>query len=418
MLWETEEHQSKDSIQRFVEEPKDLEQKLLPYDIVGSIAHVEMLSSQGYMSETESAEVKQELKALYDERPQVEGEDVHTFIEESVTAGTEAGKKIHTGRSRNDQVVLDTHLYMKDALVEVALNAVAVAKELEEFGETSNKLIPGYTHQQQAMPSSTGLWASSFIDALVDDLHMLESVFKVVDSNPLGGAASYGASLDIDREKTTELLGFDRTQDNPIYAVGSRGKMELMAVQALNHIMLDMQKLSEDVINFSEDQQIFELPDRYTTGSSIMPQKKNPDILEMVRAKAEEVNAAEQSIRGIIGKLPSGYNKDSQATKKHLFAAFQDTQESLEVLSDLIGSLQVSDSFSVKDEVFAAYTANKKVEDGTAFRDAYKQTKDQESYEKFSDPPEPQNQSYSDTAEAWRQKQEEFQNVKEQVLNL
>jgi Argininosuccinate lyase len=418
MLWETNQHSSKDSVQRFVEEPKRLEQKLLPYDVIGNLAHVEMLESEGYMSEEEAEAAKRELKNIYNQEPKVESEDVHTFVEERVTEKTEAGKKIHTGRSRNDQVVLDTHLYMKEAAIETGLEIIELAEALEDFSKNHNQTVPGYTHQQQAMPSSTGLWASSFVDALVDDLRMLESVFDLIDKSPLGGAASYGTSLDIDREMTADLLGFKEVQQNPIYAVGGRGKKELMLLQSLNHVMLDMQKLSEDVINFSEDQQIFRIPDRFTTGSSIMPQKKNPDILEMVRAKAEEVNAAELATRGVIGKLPSGYNKDSQATKKHLFSGVQNTKESLEVLSSLIESLQLSENFSMNEDVFAAYTANRKVEEGASFRDAYTDTKEQQTYETFSETPAPKNQTYSEMAKSWKRKQREFEDTKERVLGL
>jgi argininosuccinate lyase len=418
MLWETEETQSKSSVQKFIEEPKELEQKLLSYDILGNLAHVEMLKQQDYMTEEEADKVKQELKQLYENQPKVKEEDVHTFVEEKVTEETEAGGKIHTGRSRNDQVVLDTHLYMKEASIEIALEAFELIKELEKFAEEQNQLIPGYTHQQQAMPSSTGLWASSFIDALIDDLKMMESVFQITDQNPLGSAAAYGTSLEIDREKTTELLGFEKKQQNPIYAVGSRGKKELMLLQALNHLMLDIQKLSEDLINFSEDQQIFEIPDEYTTGSSIMPQKKNPDILEMARAKAEEVNAAENAVRGIIAKLPSGYNKDSQATKKHLFEAEETTSNTLEMMSELISQLKTSDNFELKEEVFAAYTANQKVEEGVPFREAYKQVKKEKDYKKDLEPKQPQYQDYSGLKKSWKQKQKDFEETKDRLLSL
>lgn len=418
MIWETEEHQSKSSVQKFIEEPKQLEQKLLPYDILGNLAHVEMLKEQGYMEEKEAEEVKEELKYLHEKQPQIHGEDVHTYVEQEVTGKTEAGKKIHTGRSRNDQVVLDTHLYMKNACIEIALKTVELIKELENLVEKQNKLIPGYTHQQQAMPSSTGLWASSFIDALCDDLKMLEAVFEIIDQNPLGAAASYGTSLEIDQDRTTELLGFKEKQENPINSVGSRGKKELMLVQALNHLMLDIQKLSEDLINFSEDQQIFEIPEDYTTGSSIMPQKKNPDILEMARAKAEEVNSSEQAIRGVIGKLPSGYNKDSQATKKHLFEAIETVSNTLEIMSELIEELEVSDKFELKDEIFAAHTANQKVEEGTAFRDAYRRVKKEQEYEKDLKPKKPVFQEYKGLENSWKQKQKDFEKTKTRLLNL
>lgn len=400
---------------QFTTEQEGLEKKILPYDILGNLAHIKVLKKQGYMTEVELEIVEQELKQLKDYKGAIEAEDVHTFVEEKVTKKTDAGKKIHTGRSRNDQVFLDTRLLMKDSSIELAEKTLELVKTIEEFAEEKNELMPGYTHQQQAMPSSTGLWASSFADALVDDLKLLKGSYEVFDQNPLGAAASYGTNLDIDREKTTELLGFDSVQKNPIYC-GSRGKHELMLVQALNHVMMDLQKMTEDIINFSEDQQVFELPDEFCTGSSIMPQKKNPDTLEMVRAKAEEVNASTQAIHGVISKLPSGYNKDSQQTKKHLVQSIETVSQTLEIMTAFISELEVSDNFEVKDEVYAAYTANQKVEQDIPFRDAYMQVKESKEYEKSKKIKEPKMQSYSEIESYWEKQKQQFNAAKENLL--
>ncbi|MFB6145490.1 MAG: argininosuccinate lyase [Candidatus Nanohaloarchaea archaeon] len=415
MLWETEDDSTNSKTMQFTTEQEGIEQKMLPYDILGNLAHIKMLQQQDYMTQEELEAVEQELKHLYDYNGKIEAEDVHTFVEEKVTEKTDAGKKIHTGRSRNDQVFLDTRLLMKDSSIDIAEKTLDLIKTIEGFAEKKNQLMPGYTHQQQAMPSSTGLWASSFADALVDDLKLLKGSYEVFDQNPLGAAASYGTSLDIDREKTTDLLGFNSVQENPIYC-GSRGKHELMLVQALNQIMMDLQKMAEDIINFSEDQQVFELPDEFCTGSSIMPQKKNPDTLEMVRAKAEEVNASTQSIHGVISKLSSGYNKDSQQTKKHLIKSIETVIETLEIMTAFISELEVSDNFEIKDEVYAAYTANQKVEEGMPFRDAYMQVKKSEEYVKSKNIKEPKMQSYSEIESYWETQKQQFNTAKENLL--
>jgi len=415
MLWETEEDSANSQTMSFTTEEDGLEKKLLPYDILGNLAHVKMLKEQGYMTEEELEEVERELKNLYKYNGEIGAEDVHTFVEEKVTEKTEAGKKIHTGRSRNDQVFLDTRLLMKSSGIEIGLKGVELIKAIEKFAEEENKLMPGYTHQQQAMPSSTGLWASSFADALIDDLKLLKNSHQIFDQNPLGAAASYGTSLDINREKTTKLLEFDSVQENPIYC-GNRGKQELMMLQALNHVMLDLQKMAEDIINFSEDQQVFKLPDEFCTGSSIMPQKKNPDTLEMVRAKAEEVNASQQAVQGIISKLPSGYNKDTQQAKKHLINSIETVIETLEIMNALISELDVADNYEVKDDVYAAYTANQKVEADVPFREAYSQVKEEQDYIKHDKVKDPKSQSYEGLEGFWKEEKQELEEVKTNLL--
>ncbi len=415
MLWKAEEDSASSQTMSFTTEEDGLEEKILPYDILGNLAHVKMLQEQAYMTEEELGKVEKELKNLYSYDEEINAEDVHTFVEEKVSEETNAGKKIHTGRSRNDQVSLDTRLLMKDSSIEIGLKAVKLVKAIEQFAEEKNELMPGYTHQQQAMPSSTGLWASSFADALVDDLKLLKSSYKVFDQNPLGAAASYGTSLNIDREKITELLGFESVQKNPVYC-GNRGKHELMLLQALNHIMLDLQKMAEDIINFSEDQQVFKIPDGFCTGSSIMPQKNNPDTLEMVRAKAEEVNASTQAVNGIISKLPSGYNKDTQQTKKHLINSIKTVVDTLEIMASLVQDLKVKEDFKVKTEVYAAYTANQKVEKGTPFREAYEEVKKNQEYEKNQKIKKPKNQDYSDVETYWKDERVEFNEMKNRLI--
>ena len=413
-LW-SEDPSSSSLTQNYTEEDKALEQKLLPYDILGNLAHVKMLKKQGYLSKKEHEEIEKALKQIYGKKLEVDAEDVHTFVEEKVTEKTEAGKKMHTGRSRNDHVALDTHLFMKDVTVEIAQKGLELVEALEKFGEEENILIPGYTHQQQAMPSSTGLWVSSFADSLVDDLKLLKSAYEVFDQSPLGAAAGYGTTLDIDREYTAELLGFESVQQNSLYSV-NRGKHELMLLQALNQVMLNIGKLSEDIINFSEDQEIFDIPEEFTTGSSIMPQKENPDVLEIARGKSEELNANTQAVHGVISKLPSGYNRDTQLTKKKLFEACETTLETLEIMEELVSGLETVQNFELKDEIFAAHTANQKVEADVPFREAYSQVKDEQDYVKNEELKEPENQSFEGLEQFWEKEGEKFEDVKASLL--
>jgi len=416
MLWENTDHSASEATLQYTMEPKEFENRFLPYDVLTNLAHVTMLNRQGFLTDDELAELRSALTDLYHEAPAVEGEDVHTFVEERVTQETAAGKKMHLARSRNDQVFVDTRLFMKDATIDLADRILQFVAALDTFAAEKNMLIPGYTHQQQAMPSSTGLWASSYADALVDDLRSLRATYRIVDSNPLGAAASYGTSLDIDRDLTTELLGFSGKQHNPIYC-SNRGKQELQLLQTLDLVMLDVQKLAEDLINFSEDQQFFELPDEYCTGSSIMPQKRNPDILELARAKAEEVSASKEAVRRIIGKLPSGYNRDSQQTKGHLIESVDTVRATVDILTPLIEDLELSEAFTVDEGIFAAYTANRKVEDGMAFRDAYHEVKSTEEYEVHDDVAEPVRQPLGDLRTFWTDEREAFDRMSERLLD-
>jgi argininosuccinate lyase len=415
MLWENADHSASEDTLRYTMEPKEFENRFLPYDVLTNLAHVTMLHRQGFLTDAELDDLRAALTDLYHETDEVDGEDVHTFVETRVTERTPAGKKMHLGRSRNDQVFVDTRLFMKDATIDLAVRILDTVDALRTFAEEQNVLIPGYTHQQQAMPSSTGLWASSYVDALIDDLHSLRATYRIVDTNPLGAAASYGTSLDIDRDLTTELLGFSGKQHNPIYC-SNRGKQELQLLQTLDLVMLDVQKLAEDIINFSEDQRFFELADDYTTGSSIMPQKRNPDVLELARAKAEEVSAGKEAVRRIIGKLPSGYNRDSQQTKGHLIDGIDTVRATVDIITPLIESLELSDDFEIDESIFATYTANRKVQDGLPFRDAYHQVKSSETYETHSKVADPVHQPLGDHREFWASERDAFDAMSERLL--
>jgi len=415
MLWENTDHSASEATLQYTMEPKEFENRFLPYDVLTNLAHVTMLHRQGFLDDHELAALRDALTDLYHEADEVDGEDVHTFVEERVTQRTEAGKKMHLARSRNDQIFVDTRLFMKDATIDLADRILDLVDALRTFARDKNILIPGYTHQQQAMPSSTGLWASSYVDALIDDLKSLRATYRIIDSNPLGAAASYGTSLDIDRDLTTELLGFSQKQHNPIYC-SNRGKQELQLLQTLDLVMLDIQKFAEDVINFSEDQQFFELADDYTTGSSIMPQKRNPDILELARAKAEEVSAGKEAVRRIIGKLPSGYNRDSQQTKGHLIEGVDTVRATLDILTPLVESMELSDDFDVDEGIFAAYTANQLVTEGMPFRDAYHEVKSSAEYKTHDEVADPLHQPLGDLREFWADEREGFDGMSERLL--
>lgn len=415
MLWETSDHSANRATLEYTMEPRQIENVFLPYDILTNLAHVTMLCEQGFISEEELDELRAALVDLYHENGEIEGEDVHTFIEEEVTRQTDAGKKMHIGRSRNDQVFVDTRLFMKDATIDIAGELLDFVETLCRFADEKNMLIPGYTHQQQAMPSSTGLWASSYVDTLVDDLKALRASYEIFDANPLGAAASYGTSLDIDRDRTTELLGFAQKQYNPIYCA-HRGKQELQLLHALDLVMLDIQKLSEDIINFSEDQQFFELPEEYSTGSSIMPQKKNPDILELARAKAEEVSSQGSAIRRIIGKLPSGYNRDTQRTKKHLIEAIGTVRETIAILDLVMDALELSEEFNIDDSIFATYTVNQQVQEGVPFREAYRTVKTESDYVTHDNVAPPTHQPFESQREFWEDQHDRFDRVEARLL--
>lgn len=420
MLWETADHKVNSKTRQFTKESEKLENKLLPYDILGSLAHAEMLKQQGYLSETEHKEIKRLLKEIYQEKPKVKGEDVHTFVEERITEKTEAGKKLHTGRSRNDQVVLDTRLLIKEAIIEISLDTVEIIKKLEKFGQTQDKVIPGYTHQRQAMPSTVSLWASSYVDSLVDFLKMSKGSMKILNTNPLGAGAGYGTSLNINRNTTTELLKFSKVQKNPIYCV-NRGKHELVLLQNLNHLMSDLQKISEDLINLSSKQKVFKIPGEFCTGSSIMPQKKNPDVLELTRGKADDIFSHYVAVRSIISKLPHGYNRDTQQTKKHLVEAIKTTKETLDIWKSLIAQLETTDQFEIETGIYSVHRVNKLVEQEIPFREAYKEVKQKS--KKLNkktkidlDSKKNKHQSYQQIEKYWKNKKKEFETMKEKLL--
>jgi argininosuccinate lyase len=362
-----------------------LDARLVRYDVWGSMAHAAMLQHIGLLSEQEHQALHTalcsvlELDATHDFAILPEDEDVHTSIENylSAKAGA-AGKKIHTARSRNDQVLVDTRLYAKEQLQHIGKKLFSLCSALLAFAETHVDVpMPGYTHMQRAMLSSVGLWAAGFAEALLDDEQLLSTAYALNDQSPLGSAAGYGVPINIDRQFVADQLGFSRVQNNVIYAQNSRGKIEAAIVQALAQIMLDLSKFAQDVLLFSTvEYGFFLIPQELCTGSSIMPQKRNLGIMELVRARTQTMLALQQQILGIVSGLPSGYNMDYQETKRPFMEALDLVQESLDICELTINNIQVNTERLVAACTFELFAADRAYElassAGMPFRDAYR----------------------------------------------
>ncbi len=361
-----------------------LDERLIPYDIFGNMAQAIMLAKIGILKDEELSLVKKGLKEIYKlwEEGKFhikrEDEDVHTKIENYLTEKFgEIGKKIHTGRSRNDQILLDLRLYMKDMLLDIGGDLVEFSKTLLDFSEKYLFVpMPGYTHTRVAMPSSVGLWAHGLYEAISDDLRLLLYIYEILDQSPLGSAAGYGVPIPLDRELVSDLLGFSKVQKNVIYVQNSRGKFELLIADLMEQIMIDLSRYAQDLIYFTMPQfGYFSLPVSMLSGSSIMPQKKNPDMLELLRAKTSKVSSMGIAISAICAKLPTGYSRDLQLTKEYLFFTLDETGISIKVMNKVFSGLSVHQENLKKDmtkEIFATDYALSMVDDGMSFRDAYR----------------------------------------------
>ncbi len=361
-----------------------LDNRLVPADVWGSMAHAIMLHRIGILTDDEANALLKELVhvlALYEAGAFMlsEGdEDVHSKLENHLTETTgDAGKKIHTARSRNDQVLVDTRLYTKGEILKTMTNIIDAAAAFTTFAAREEWTpMPGYTHMQRAMLSSVGLWASAFAESLLDDLALLKTAYSITDQNPLGSAASYGVNLPIDRQLTSDLLGFAKVQNNVLYTQNARGKFELLAVQALTHVMLDLSKFAQDMLLFvTREYNFLRMSETLETGSSIMPQKRNPDLMELVRGRTHTVLALQQQIAGIIAGLPSGYNIDFQETKGPMIRAFDLVNDALAICALTIGKTTVNEQViraACSPELFATDMAYDLVKQGMPFRDAYR----------------------------------------------
>ena len=362
---------------------RELDLMLAPWDILGTMAHITMLSEVGLLGKDELAQLLPELKKLHQEavegRFTIEGEDVHSEVEARLTATLgDLGKKVHTGRSRNDQVAVDIKLFTR-ARIEQTVQKVAKLFDLlqEKSEQLKDVLMPGYTHLQVAMPSSFGLWLGAYAESLADDLVMLKAAWDVMDENPLGSAAGYGSSAPLNRARTTELLGFGTLDYNSIFAQMSRGKGERMVSWAYSAVAETIGRLAYDGCLFtSQNFGFLHLPDAFTTGSSIMPQKKNPDVFELVRGHCNRIQGIPGSLRYITGNLPSGYFRDMQLLKEVYLPMFDELDSCLDILAFALPGITVTEGLMdnpLYAQAFCVEEVNRLVEAGVPFRDAYKQ---------------------------------------------
>lgn len=384
-LWEKNVQLNKE-IERFtVGRDRELDVFLAKYDVLGSMAHITMLESIGLLAADELKILLEELREIYklaDEGKLVieDGiEDVHSQVELMLTRKLGVvGKKIHSGRSRNDQVLVDLKLYARSEIRTIAEAANSLFNELQKQSEKyKNVLMPGYTHMQVAMPSSFGLWFGAYAESLADDMQLLLAAYRVTNRNPLGSAAGYGSSFPLDRQMTTDLLGFDSMDYNVVYAQMGRGKTERNIAFAMAGIASTLSKLAFDACLFnSQNFGFVKLPTECTTGSSIMPHKKNPDVFELIRAKSNKLQSLPVQITMMMNNLPSGYSRDFQLIKEVFMPAFEELLDCLQMTEYIIARTEVNEHIiddSRYDAMFSVEEVNRRVLSGTSFRDAYKQ---------------------------------------------
>ena len=364
---------------------RELDLYIAQDDVLGSIAHVTMLASIGLIGKDELPTLLTELKDIY--RQALKGdfvieegiEDVHSQVELMLTRRLgETGKKIHSGRSRNDQVLVDLKLFTRRQLRSIVNDVIELFDALQEQSERyKDILMPGYTHLQVAMPSSFGLWFGAYAESLVDDMMMLHAAYRQANRNPLGSAAGYGSSFPLDRTMTTRLLGFESMDYNVVYAQMCRGKMERNVAYALASVAGTVAKMAYDACLFnSQNFNFVKLPRECTTGSSIMPHKKNPDVFELTRAKCNKLQALPQQIMLIMNNLPSGYFRDLQIIKEVFLPAFEELSDCLRMSTYIVRRMEVNKDIlndTRYDLMFSVEKVNRLVVDGTPFRDAYKQ---------------------------------------------
>lgn len=364
---------------------RELDTQMAAFDVLGSLAHTRMLENVGLLSKEDLDLVQKELKAIYKEIQtgnftiEADVEDVHSQVEVLLTRRIgDAGKKIHSGRSRNDQVLVDLKLFFRHELQEVVEDVQVLFKQLIELSEKhKDVLLPGYTHLQIAMPSSFGLWFGAYAESLVDDLELLLAAYKITNKNPLGSAAGYGSSFPLNRTLTTKLLGFESLNYNVVYAQMGRGKTERVIAQALSSIAATLAKMAMDqTLYLSQNFAFVSYPDSLTTGSSIMPHKKNPDVWEIVRGKCNRLQALPNDVALTTTNLPSGYHRDLQLLKELLFPAFIELKQCLHMAAFMLQHIEVKKDILNDPKyayLFSVDEVNKLVLQGTAFRDAYKQ---------------------------------------------
>ncbi len=364
---------------------REFDLQMAAFDVLGSLAHTQMLQSIGLMSADDLQLVQQELKNIYKDIEQgnftiePEVEDVHSQVEMLLTQRIgDAGKKIHSGRSRNDQVLVDLKLFFRHELQDIVEETEKLFRLLIELSEKhKDVLLPGYTHLQVAMPSSFGLWFGAYAESLADDLELVLAAYKITNKNPLGSAAGYGSSFPLNRTLTTQLLGFDSLNYNVVYAQMGRGKTERIIAQALSSIAATLAKMAMDqALYLSQNFAFVSYPDALTTGSSIMPHKKNPDVWEIMRGKCNRLQALPTDVAMMTTNLPSGYHRELQLLKELLFPAFTDLKNCLHMAIFMLQNITVNANILNDPKyayLFSVEEVNRMVLNGTPFRDAYKQ---------------------------------------------
>lgn len=384
-LWQKEGDVNK-RIETFtVGKDREMDLYLAPHDVIGTIAHTTMLESIGLLEKEELPIIHAELKKIYQKAISGEFiiedgiEDVHSQVEHLLTQKLgDLGKKIHSGRSRNDQVLVDLKLFIRAELKSVIETIQPLFKRLLLLSEQyKHVLIPGYTHYQVAMPSSFGLWFGAYAEAMVDDMHMLLSAYKISNKNPLGSAAGYGSSFPLNRTMTTELLGFDDLNYNVVYAQMGRGKTERVVTQAFAALASTLAKMAQDVCLYnSQNFSFLSFPKELTTGSSIMPHKKNPDVFELIRSKCNKMQALPTEIAMITNNLSSGYHRDLQTIKENFIPVFDELKDIL-IIAEYMFEHVIINEKAIQDDkydyIFSVEVVNDLVLKGTSFRDAYKQ---------------------------------------------
>ncbi len=377
-------------IEKFtVGQDREMDMYLAEFDVIGSMAHAIMLESIGLLETNELGHVLNECRKIYNDilngKFLIEKniEDVHSQVEWLLTQALgDAGKKIHSGRSRNDQVLVDLKLFMRHQLRQIVNLTEALFHKLVELSNKhKNDLLPGYTHLQIAMPSSFGLWFGAYAESLVDDAIVLQAAYKVVNKNPLGSGAGYGSSFPLNRTLTTKLLGFDDLNYNVVYAQMTRGKSEYVVLSGMTSLATTLSRMAMDICLYnSQNFGFVTLPDDFTTGSSIMPHKKNPDVAELLRAKTNRLKGLPTELAFVTSNLPSGYHRDMQILKEILMPAFDQMIECLDIAHFMMSNIEIKPNLledKKYDPIFSVERVNELVMQGLPFRDAYLQVKDE-----------------------------------------
>ena len=384
-LWQKDKESLKQVQEFTVGNDREMDLYLAAFDVLGSLAHIQMLQSIGLITKNELPRLQNGLKKIYSEMADghfsmgEDVEDIHSQIELLLTRELgDAGKKIHAARSRNDQVLLDIKLFLRNEIEELVKSIRLFFDLLQSQSEKYQEhLLPGYTHLQLAMPSSFGLWFGAYAESLVDDVITLKGAYDVVNKNPLGSAAGYGSSFPINRMMTTKLLGFDDLNYNVVYAQMGRGKAERVTSMAIANVADTLSRLSMDAcLYLNQNFAFISFPDELTTGSSIMPHKKNPDVFELIRSHCNRIKALPNEIMMMTTNLPSGYHRDLQLLKEHLFPAFRTLQDCIEMAALMLSNVEIRKDILADEKykyLFSVEEVNKLVLQGMPFRDAYKQ---------------------------------------------